>query len=114
MSRCMFQAACHRIGRGLKQLVSYERCVEVTSGQSSVWSRNCSTIHEGLADNVVQIWVPILRYRIRKRMDAVAGRLFFPPAERRWLRASAGLAPPGEGITNSFLERYEVLVEMGN
>lgn len=112
MSGCMFQATCHRVGRGFKQLVSYECCVEVTSGQSPVWSRNCSTIHEGLADNVVQIRVPILRYRIRKRMGAVAGRLFFSPSGD--VTASAGLTPPGEGITNSLLERYEVLIDMGN
>jgi hypothetical protein len=45
-------------------------------------------------------------------MGAVAGRLFFSPSGE--VTASAGLTPPGEGITNAFLERYEVLIDMGN
>ena len=45
-------------------------------------------------------------------MGAVAGRLFFSPSGD--VTASAGLTPPGEGITNSLLERYEVLIDMGN
>ena len=44
-------------------------------------------------------------------MGAVAGRLFFPQRRGNGC-ASAGLTPPDEGITNSFLERYEVLIEM--
>jgi len=45
-------------------------------------------------------------------MGAVAGRLFFPRRRGNGCVLQLGLTPPGEGITNSFLERYEVLIDM--
>lgn len=45
-------------------------------------------------------------------MGAVAGRLFPPRRRGNGCVLQLGLTPPGEGITNSFLERYEVLIDM--
>lgn len=80
MLGCMFQATCHRIGRGLKQLVFNECRVEATLGQALCGLATAALFTRGSPTMWFKFGCQSCEYRIRGRMGAVAGRHFFSPS----------------------------------